>query len=137
VKRLPKENKPPMKPTPVPAVPDAPPEEPRGRPGRRSAEDRQEAVLELIAGKATLDQLARRFGVHPDTVESWRADALSGIAQALRRGCAKSERELELERENKNLKHALTEAVMEKTLLKRALDQERQGRPSPPTRSRR
>jgi hypothetical protein len=34
--------------------------ESRGRPGRRSVEDRQRAVLELMAGKATVDQLARR-----------------------------------------------------------------------------
>jgi hypothetical protein len=31
-----------------------------GRPGRRSVEDRTQAVLELLAGKATVDQLARR-----------------------------------------------------------------------------
>lgn len=30
----------------------------RGRPGRRSVEDRTEAVLALLAGKATVDQLA-------------------------------------------------------------------------------
>ena len=133
-----KENKPNVTLTPVNAVPDAPaPEEHRGRPGRRSAEDRREAVLELLAGKATLDQIARRFGVHPDTVEGWRADALAGIEQALRRGGAKTPQELELERENRDLKHALTETVMEATLLKRALDQERKGRPTLPTRSRR
>lgn len=121
----------------APSVPEVPPEEPRGRPGRRSAEDRREAVLELIAGKATVDQLARRFGVHPATIEGWRADAVAGIEQAMRRGSAKTPHELELEREVKDLKHALTEAVMEKVLLKRALDQERKDRPTPPTRSRR
>jgi len=113
------------------------PPEPRGRPGRRSAEERRRAVLELLAGKATLDQLASRFGVNPETVESWRVDALAGIEQALRRGTAKTPYELELERENKDLKHALTENAIDRALLKRALDQERKGRPSPPTRSRR
>lgn len=133
-----KENKPIVNSAPVPAVPEAlPPEEQRGRPGRRSAEDRREAVLELIAGKATLDQIARRFGVHTDTVEGWRDEALAAIEAALRRGSAKSPREQELEREVKDLKHALTETVMEKTLLKRALDQEREGRPTVPTKSRR
>ena len=34
----------------------------RGRPGRRTAAERKQAVLQLLAGKATLDQLARRFG---------------------------------------------------------------------------
>ena len=133
-----KENKPIVTATPVRAVPEAsPPDEARGRPGRRSAEERREAVLDLIAGKATLDQIARRFGVHADTVEGWRDEALAAIEAALRRGSAKSPRELELEREVKDLKHALTETVMEKTLLKRALDQEREGRPTVPTKSRR
>ncbi len=58
----------------------------RGRPGRRTAEERRTAVLELLSGKATIDQLARRFGVLPSTIEGWRADALAGIAEALRRG---------------------------------------------------
>lgn len=138
MKRAQKENKTNVTSPPVRAVPEAPPpEEARGRPGRRSADERRDAVLALIAGKATLEQLALRFGVHTDTIEGWRADALAGIEQAMRRGSAKTSHELELEREVKDLKHALTEAVMEKVLLKRALDQERKDRPTPPTRSRR
>lgn len=53
-------------------------DERRGRPGRRSVEDRASAVLELLSGKAGVDELARRFGVHPSTVEKWRQDALEG-----------------------------------------------------------
>ncbi|MGC3998577.1 MAG: hypothetical protein QM767_14370 [Anaeromyxobacter sp.] len=64
----------------------AAPENVRGRPGRRSAEDRRRAVLELLGGKATVDQVAMRFGVLPETVEGWRADALAGIDAALRQG---------------------------------------------------
>jgi transposase-like protein len=41
----------------------------RARPGRRTVEERQRAVLELMAGKATVDQIARRLGVHASTVE--------------------------------------------------------------------
>jgi transposase-like protein len=109
----------------------------RGRPGRRSAKERCDAVMAVIEGKATLEQVATQFGVHPNTVAGWRDDARAAIEQALRRGSAKTPNELDLEREVKDLRHALTEAVMEKTLLKRALDQERNGRPTPPTRSRR
>jgi transposase-like protein len=57
----------------------------RARPGRRSVEERQQAVLELLGGKATVDQVARRLGVLASTVEDWREDALGGIAEALRR----------------------------------------------------
>lgn len=55
----------------------------RGRPGRRSAADREEAVLELMSGKASVDQLARRFGVQPETIERWRTEALSLGASAI------------------------------------------------------
>ena len=50
----------------------------RARPGRRTVEERQQAVLELFAGKATVDQIARRLGVHASTVEGWRQVSTGG-----------------------------------------------------------
>jgi transposase-like protein len=107
----------------------------RGRPGRRTVEERQQAVLEVLAGKASIDQVARRLGVLPATVEGWRQDALAGVAEALRRGTGKTERELALEREVKQLRHVVTESAIEKELLKQALELERQRRPTVPGRS--
>lgn len=107
----------------------------RGRPGRRSTQERLNAVLEILAGKATIDQVAVQFGVRPSTVEEWRQDAMGGVEAALRRGSGKSPRELELERELKKIREAFTETSIEAALLKRALEQERQGRPTPPARS--
>lgn len=109
----------------------------RARPGRRSVEERQQAVLELFAGKATVDQMARRLGVLPSTVEGWRQDALAGMEEALRRGSGKTPRELELERENEKLRKVVTTTAIEKCLLEQALDIERQKRPTGPARSRR
>ena len=103
----------------------------RGRPGRRTVEERQRAVLELLAGKASVDQLARRLGVLPATVEGWRQDALDGVAEALRRGTGKTERERALEREVAQLRHVVTETAIEKELLKQALELERARRPTP------
>jgi hypothetical protein len=37
----------------------------RGRPGRRRVDDRKEAVVEPLPGKAPADQVAFRFGVDP------------------------------------------------------------------------
>jgi transposase-like protein len=109
----------------------------RVRPGRRTVEDRQQAVLDLLAGKATIDQIARRLGVHAATVEGWRQDALGGIAESLRRGTGKTARELELERELRTARDALTESAITQALYKRALEEERQKRPTVPARSRR
>lgn len=97
----------------------------RGRPGRRSVEDRQNAVLELLAGKASVDQLARKYGVKAETIQGWRDESVSAIEASLRRGTSKSSREMELERENKLLKDALTRQTMKSELLERALE----GRP--------
>lgn len=109
----------------------------RARPGRRSVEERQRAVLEVLGGKATVDQVARRLGVLPETVEGWRQDALGGIEESLRRGSGKTPRELELEKEVDKLKRVVTSTAIEKCLLEQALEVERKKRPTPPARSRR
>jgi transposase-like protein len=109
----------------------------RVRPGRRTVEERQQAVLDLFAGKATVDQIAKRLGVQTSTVESWRQDALDGMSEALRRGSGKTARELELERELKAMREVVTETAIKNALLSRALEAERQGRPTVPARWRR
>jgi len=103
----------------------------RGRPGRRSAEDRQQAVLELLSGKATVDQLAFRFGVRPETIENWRDIALEGISEAMRRGSGKSARERELEKKLRSLERAFTDLAIRNELAERALAE----RPTRPGRS--
>lgn len=107
----------------------------RGRPGRRTVEERQQAVLDVLAGRASIDQVARRLGVLPSTVEGWRQDALAGVADALRRGSGKSERERELERTIEKLRHVVTETAIEKELWKAAAEKERGGNPTVPGRS--
>ena len=105
----------------------------RGRPGRRSVEERTEAVLELLSGKASVDQIARQFGVRAGTVESWREQAMEGIAEALRQGSGKSSRELQLEKDLGSLEKAFTHLAIKHELVERAL----KDRPSRPGRSRR
>ena len=111
--------------------------ESRGRPGRRSVEDRQRAVLELMSGKATVDQIARRLGVLPSTVEGWREDALAGIEEALRRGSGKSSSEQAMERKVRDLEKVVTTLSIQKCLLENALETERGKRPTEPARSKR
>lgn len=94
-------------------------------------------MLELFAGKATVDQIARRLGVHASTVEGWREDALAGVEQALRRGSGKTAAELELERKHRDLEKVVTTLSIQKCLLENALETERAKRPIEPVRSRR
>jgi transposase-like protein len=97
---------------PVAPTPPEPEPEFRARPGRRTVEERRRAVLEVMAGKATVDQWAKRLGVQASTVEGWREDALAGVEESLRRGSSKTAREAELERENATLRQALTDSAI-------------------------
>lgn len=103
----------------------------RGRPGRRTAEERARAVLELLSGKATLGGLARRFGVRESTIEKWREQALESMEQAMRQGDGRSSRERELEKELKALREAFTDLAIRHELRERAL----KDRPTRPGRS--
>jgi transposase-like protein len=102
----------------------------RGRPGRRTAEERKAAVLEVMSGKASVEQVARRLGVTEATVIGWRDDAIEAIGAVFRRDC-KTARELERERENKTLRTAVTERAIEMALIKQAIA----NRPSQPGKS--
>jgi transposase-like protein len=110
---------------------DAAEAEPRGRPGRRTSEDRTAAVLDLIAGKATVEQISRRLGVQPETVLRWRDLAFEGVAETLKQADGKSKRERELERELAQLQHAFTRLAIKHEILDRELSK----RPTPPGRS--
>jgi transposase-like protein len=104
------------------------PEARRGRPGRRTTEERSEAVLALLSGKASVDQLAMRFGVHPSTVERWQEQVLGGIEAALRTGNVSTPREQELEKKLGTLEKPFTNLAIKHELVERALAQ----RPSQP-----
>ena len=107
----------------------------RGRPGRRSAEEKRIAVLQLLAGKATLDQLAQRYGVKPQTVERWREQALGAVEDALRGG-GRNPRERDLEKQVDQLRSVVTDLSIDKEILKREVDRLKVG-PTKPGRSRR
>ena len=97
------------------------PSDRRGRPGRRTAEERTKAVLELLSGKATVGALARRFGVRESTIEKWREQALESVEQSMRQGDPRSGRERELEKELKALRDAFTDLAIRHELRERAL----------------
>ena len=120
----------------VPAVEDN--EVARGRPGRRSAAERREAVMALLAGKASIDQLAKQYGVHPSTVEGWRDAAVAAVEQAMVVGGGPTKRERELEQKVEQLQSALALATLERSVALQGVEEwKRASRPSRPARSRR
>ena len=93
----------------------------RGRPGRRSAEERTRAVLQILEGKASVDQIAQRFGVRSETVEKWRRDAVEAVTSAMRQGSAEPPEQRELEKKLKTLERAFTDLAIRHELVQKAL----------------
>lgn len=103
----------------------------RGRPGRRSAAERTQAVLELIAGKASVDQLAKRYGVLPTTVANWKDEGIAAIEATLRQGEGGSPRERELEHRVVELEETLREVSLKYALASRGVEEwKATGRPT-------
>ena len=110
----------------------------RGRPGRRSKEEKRQAVLALLSGKASVDQLARQYGVSAETITGWRDRALVGIDEVLASGEASSVRERDLEREVRDLREALGRVTLEREMAMKVVEEwKRTGRPTRPAWSRR
>ena len=92
-------------------------------------------VLALIAGKASVDQLARQYGVKPETVEKWREEALAAIEEGFSSRRGKSSEEKVLEQKLRSTQNALTEAIMKNEIMERAINHLKSRTPSKPTRS--
>ncbi len=93
----------------------------RGRPGRRSADERTTAVVEFLSGKATADQLAFRFGVQPSTVLRWRDLALEAVEASMRQGSGRSVQELDLEKKLRNLEKTFTDLAIRHEILQKVV----------------
>jgi transposase-like protein len=81
--------------------------------------DRQNAAMEVLQGKATIDQIALSLGVRPETVAGWRHVALADMESTPVRGDGPTERERERKRENDTLRNALTGSAVQIELLQR------------------
>jgi transposase-like protein len=107
----------------------------RGRPGRRSLADRREAVLDILKGKASVEQVARRLGVTTDTVEKWQETAVAGVEAALTLD-GPSPRERALDRRVKELEEQLADVSVKYALAQRGVEQwKAASRPTPRRRS--
>jgi putative transposase len=53
-----------------------------------SGDYKAKVVVEVIKGQQTLNQLASKYGIHPNLITEWKKQALAGLPQVLsdRRG---------------------------------------------------
>lgn len=81
------------------------------RKSRYSEQQIIRCIQEVEAGVASVDEIARRIGVHPRTVEKWRTkyEGMNG---------SEARRLRQLEDENRRLKHALAEVTLDNQALR-------------------
>jgi transposase len=80
-------------------------------------------VLEILSGRVSIHEVGQHFGVREETVDGWLEDARAGILVCMRQGSGKTAREMELEKELKNLKSAFTKMAIQNELIKNAMEQ--------------
>lgn len=66
---------------------------------KHTAEFKARVAREAIEGKLTLSELSLKFGVHPNMVSRWKAEALDGLVEIFSTKKAKKDRESEIEKE--------------------------------------
>lgn len=76
-------------------------------------------MLQLFASRATADQLARRYGALPATIEDWRDETFAAVDTAFKTGSHRNE-DAVLSLENWDLKAAVRELSVQNARLQQA-----------------
>ena len=85
---------------------------------RYSAEFKAKVALEALKGESTVQELASRFGVHPNMIAQWKRQAVEGMAESFR---GKSERSDALSEEQVKELHAkIGQLTVERDFLAKA-----------------
>ncbi|WP_425248222.1 IS3 family transposase [Desulfonatronum thiosulfatophilum] len=86
---------------------------------RYSAEFKAKVALEALAGDLTTSQLAARYGVHPNQITQWKAQARTGMAEVFSRGPEKTAKSHE--QEIKELHAKIGQLTVERDFLAKGL----------------
>ncbi len=88
-------------------------------PGRKwTAEEKASIVMEVLTTSAPLAEICRKYNVQPTLVYKWKERFMQGGRRALS-GNDASDREKQLEQENRKLKEMIAEVVLANELLKK------------------
>lgn len=95
----------------------------RKSPKKFTAEEKYQILQEGETGSMSISEVCRRHGISAVTYYSWRDKVRQAAIESLRQGpgrkSSKSHHELELEDENKRLKHTVVELSQENVNLKK------------------
>lgn len=88
-------------------------------PGRKwTGEEKANVVLEMLTTSTSTAEVCRRYNVRPTLVYSWRASFVQAGTRGLS-GTDASDREKQLEQENKNLKEMVADLALANEVLKK------------------
>jgi transposase len=88
-------------------------------PGRKwTAEEKANIVLEVLTTTASTAEICRRYNVRPTLVYAWRANFVQAGTRGLS-GTDGSDREKQLEQENKRLKEMVADLALANEILKK------------------
>lgn len=91
--------------------------------GRRSPftkTQKRDAVLAVLAGKATVSEVCRELGISAQTFARWREQALAGMEDALADKDDRNRREADLERRLDDAERTIGRLALENDLLGKA-----------------
>jgi transposase-like protein len=88
-------------------------------PGRKwTGEEKANIVLEILTTSTSMAEVCRRYNVRPTLVYSWRGSFVQAGTRGLS-GTDASDREKQLEQENKRLKEMVADLALANELLKK------------------
>jgi len=62
---------------------------------RFAAKEKARIALEALRGNGTINEIAGRFGVHPNQITTWKKQASEGLGEIFSNGRVRSERQEE------------------------------------------
>lgn len=76
-------------------------------------------ALEALREESTIQELSVKYGVHPNQISKWKAQAIAGMADIFERPNKKSEEEKKTEEEKDGLLKTIGEQKVEIDFLKK------------------
>lgn len=100
-----------------------------------SPEEKTTAILEVLREEQSVNEIAARYGVHPNMLSRWKQEFLEKAPGIFKRGMSAPEKELSHEREHvAELERKVGQLTYEVDWLKKKSEQVFGHRPTPPPR---
>lgn len=80
-------------------------------------------AIEAIREESTIQELSRKYGVHPNQISQWKKQAINALPGIFERANKKPEKEKELESERDNILKVVGEMKIENDFLKKKYKQ--------------